>query len=91
MQDVENLYNIYNLHENKQDIVFPIFISDLIYYVLTNKQKNKKFELEPQEYYLHLKKKYWFLDLDCFEVIQQVKDKEKSISKIILLVEKSLL
>ena len=91
MQDVENLYNIYHLHDNKQDIVFPIFISDLIYYMLLNKQKNKKFEFEVQEYYLYLKKKYWFIDLDCFNIIDQINENDKKISSIIKLIEKSLI
>lgn len=83
--DLENVYAIYENHERKDDIVFPIFISDLVRYYFIEQEKNKNFEFQPQEYYLYLKKKYWFLDLDCFNIIEQIEQKWKKIQKIIKL------
>ncbi len=91
IHDLENIYNIYHIHEAKDEIIFPIFVSDLIYYRILNKQKNKKFEFEVQQYYLYLKKKYWFLDLDCFNIIEQINKNNKKINSIINIIEKSLI
>jgi len=85
--DVENLFSIYESYEDKQELVFPIFISDLIYYYITEKEKDPKFIFEAPEYYLYLKKKYWFVDLDCFRIIDQINSKWKKIEKIVKVFE----
>ncbi len=87
--DVDNLFSIYESYENKQDLVFPIFISDLIYYYMIEKQNNSDFVFEAPEYYLYLRKKYWFVGLDSFDIIGQIQRKWKKIEKIIKLVEKA--
>ncbi len=81
--DIENLYDIYVLSDRKHDLVFPIFISDLIYYYIKEKQKNKEFLFSAPDYYLYLKKKYWFLDLESFHIIDHVDSQWKKIEKII--------
>ena len=86
--DVENLFSIYESYEEKENLVFPIFISDLIYYYITEKEKDSEFIFEAPEYYLYLKKKYWFVDLDSFRIIDQIHSKWKKIEKIITLLEK---
>ena len=89
--DIDNLYHIYEHYEEKEDIVSPIFISDLIFYYFTNKEKQEGFEFNTQEYYLYLKKKYWFLDLDSFKIISQIDGKWKKIEKILKIFEKEIL
>ncbi len=86
--DVDNLYDIYLASDNKDKLVFPIFISDLIYYYIENKSKDSDFLLDVPEYYLHLKKKYWFLDLESFGIVSYMKQESKKIEKILKLIEK---
>ncbi len=86
--DLENINDIYEWSHKKEDLVFPIFISDLIYYYIVNKWKDKKFKFSTPEYYLHLKKKYWFIDLESFKIIHHVDSKWKEIKKIITMFEK---
>jgi len=89
--DIDNLYDIYQVSERKDELVFPIFISDLIYYYLTGKEKNPNFILDIPEYYLYLKKKYWFLDLESFHIVKHMYKEEKKIEKILKLIEKLVL
>ena len=88
--DLEHMSDIYNLYENKSEIIFPIFISDLIYYYLSEIQKDEIFVFNSQKYYLYLKKKYWFLDFDCFKVIEQIETKWRKIEKILNIFEKNM-
>lgn len=87
--DIENLFDIYQKHPEREKVVFPIFISDLIYYYLLEKEKNKEFVFSTVVYYVHLKKKYWFLGLDSFNIVEQINTKWKKIEKIITLFEKA--
>jgi len=89
--DIENIYDIYVSHDNKEDLVFPIFISDLIYYYLSGKEKNKKFVFSSAEYYLYLKEKYWFLDLESFRIIEHIDGDWRKIEKILIMIEKAIL
>lgn len=89
--DVENLYNIYSNHEEKNDVVFPIFISDLIYYYISHKQENKDFVFSIPEYYLYLKKKYWFVDIETFHIVNHIEKDIKKIQKILNILERILL
>lgn len=86
--DLENLNDICESCTKRSDLVFPIFISDLIYYYITETQKDKSFVFEAPEYYLYLKKKYWFLDLESFRIISHVEDNWKQIKRIIKMFEK---
>ena len=86
--DLEHLSDIYERYEEKSDIVFPIFISDLIYYYLFEIQKDAIFVFNSQKYYLYLKKKYWFLDLDAFKIIEQIDTKWKKVEKILNIFER---
>ncbi len=88
--DLEHLSDIYDKYEDKSEIVFPIFISDLIYYYLKEIQKDTIFVFNSQRYYLHLKRKYWFLDLDAFKVIEQIDTKWKKIEKMLHIFEKAV-
>ena len=88
--DLEHMSDIYDLYENKSDIIFPVFISDLIYYYLSEIQKDKIFVFNAQKYHLYLKKKYWFLDFDCFKIIDQIETKWKKIEKILNIFEKAV-
>jgi len=89
--DVDNMHDIYQASERKAELVFPIFISDLLYYYLENKTKDSNFILDIPEYYLYLKKKYWFLDLESFCIVEHMNKKDKKIEKILKLVEKLVL
>ncbi len=88
--DLEHMSDIYDLYENKTEIVFPIFISDLIYYYLKEIQKDAIFVFNSQKYYLYLKKKYWFLDLDAFKIIEQIDTKWRKIEKVLHIFEKAM-
>ena len=37
-----------------------------------------------------IKKKYWFLDFDCFKIIEQIETKWKKIEKILHIFEKAV-
>jgi len=84
------MYDLYQRYDKKENIVFPIFISDLICYYFENKQEDKMYEFESQKYYLFLKKKYWFLDLDGFKIIQKIETDWIKIEKILKNLEKIL-
>lgn len=86
--DIDNVFQIYEKYEDKEDFVFPIFISDLIYYYLTEKEKDSEFVFDTAEYYLYLKKKYWFVDLDSFKIIERTNNNWKKIQGIIKIFEK---
>ena len=86
--DIDNIYGIYTAYENKENLVFPIFISDLIYYYFTNLEKDKKFEFHTPEYYLYLKKKYWFIDLESFNIVEHLERDWKKVEKILKILEK---
>jgi len=88
--DIENISDIYESHKEKEELIFPIFISDLIYYFFTEKQKDAGFVFEGQEYYLYLRKKYWFLDLERFKIIAQIEEKWKKIERILKMIEKTI-
>ncbi|NDK09697.1 DUF1704 domain-containing protein [Candidatus Gracilibacteria bacterium] len=88
--DLDNMYDLYQRYDKKENIVFPIFISDLICYYFENKQEDKMYEFESQKYYLFLKKKYWFLDLDGFKIIQKIETDWIKIEKILKNLEKIL-
>ena len=88
--DLEHLSDIYDRYEEKSEIVFPIFISDLVYYYLWEIKKDAIFVFNSQRYYLYLKRKYWFLDLDAFKIIEQIDTKWKKIEKIINIFEKAV-
>jgi len=85
--DIENLHDIYISYENKSEIVFPIFISDLIYFYFSKKIEDPDFSLDIPEYYLHLKKKYWFIDIESFKIIDHINKEIKKINKIIKMFE----
>lgn len=88
--DLDNLYDIYTGFEEKEKLVFPIFISDLIYYYLTEKEKDEHFEFQTPEYYLYIKKKYWFLGIESFKIIDHINDEWKKIERIIKMFEKAI-
>lgn len=90
-EDIEDLESIYLQHSRRDDVIYPFFISDLIYYRLSSKQKDSDFIFDVQAYYLYLKKKYWFIDLDDFNIIEQIKTKQKKIDAIIKIIDKSLI
>ncbi|MDA9128859.1 DUF1704 domain-containing protein [Candidatus Gracilibacteria bacterium] len=85
--DVNNLYKIYFSHPRKEEIIYPIFISDLIYYYFTHKSGNKNFIFSTPDYYLYLKKKYWFIDIESFSIIPCVQRDWKKIEKILNILE----
>ena len=89
--DLDNLTDICESCTFQENLVFPIFISDLVYFYFTNKQKDEKFEFNSAEYYLYLKKKYWFIDIETFKIIKHIESKSKEIKKIIKLFEKIIL
>lgn len=88
--DIENIETIYQAYDKKQDLVFPIFISDLIHYYFTQKLWDDSFEFSSPEYYLYLKKKYWFIDIESFKIIDHINDQWKKIEKIIKMFEKAI-
>lgn len=87
-EDIENIEIIYQSFEEKEKLVYPLFISDLIYYYFTEKWKDKDFEFKTPEYYLYLKKKYWFIDIESFKIIDHVNSKWKEIMRIIKMIGK---
>ena len=89
--DLENLSDIYEASDERDKLVFPVFISDLIYYYFTETLKNPDFEFSTPEYYLYLKKKYWFIDLESFRIISHVDDNWKQIKRIIKMFEKIII
>ena len=89
--DVEHLYEIYYSHPRKEEIIYPIFISDLIYYYFTQKWEDKDFVFSAPDYYLYLKKKYWFIDIESFCIIPCVQRDWKKIEKILKILEKIIL
>ena len=89
--DIDNIYDIYLSYDKKEDLVFPIFISDLVFYYFTNKDWDKNFVFSSPEYYLYLKKKYWFVDLETFEIIKHIDSEWKQIEKVLRILEKIIL
>lgn len=87
--DLDKLFGLY-INWNKK-IILPVFFSDIIYYNLSSKSKDEHFKFEVNNFYLYLKKKYWFLDLDCFEIKKHIISKEKKIKKIISYFEDKIL
>lgn len=88
--DLDNLFDIYVWYQDKKNVVFPIFISDLIYYYFSNIKKDETFQFSSSEYYLYLKKKYWFIDLESFEILRRIEENWKKIQKILKLLEKNI-
>jgi len=89
--DLDNIFDIYMWYDNKQEIVFPVFISDLIYYYFTNLIEDPKFIFSTPDYYFYLKKKYWFIDLESFHIIDRINNNMKKIQKLLKLLEKNIL
>lgn len=89
--DIENVDAIYQAYEHKEKLVYPIFISDLIYYYFTEKIKNTSFEFSAPDYYLSLKKKYWFIDIESFKIIEHINNDWKKIEKILKIFEKFII
>lgn len=89
--DIDNIYDIYVSYENKTDLVFPVFISDLIYYYFTEKLIDPTFEISIPEYYLYLKKKYWFIDIESFKIVEHLQNDWKKVEKIIKMFEKVII
>lgn len=89
--DIDNIYDIYSAYQSKEDLVFPIFISDLIYYYFNEKGKNPEFEIFIPEYYLYLKKKYWFIDIESFKIVEHLQRDWKQVEKIIKMFEKIII
>ncbi len=89
--DLDNMYDLYQRYEKKEEIVFPLFISDLISYYFKNLEKNNQYEFNIQEYNLFLKKKYWFLDLDSFKIIQRLTEDWNRIDKLLQFLKKILI
>lgn len=89
--DLENLSDIYEASGDRDKLVFPVFISDLIYYYFTEISKDSDFEFSTPEYYLYLKKKYWFIDLESFRIISHIDDNWKQIKRIIKMFEKIII
>jgi hypothetical protein len=71
--------------------VYPIFISDLIHYYFIQKLEEKDFEFSIPEYYLHLKKKYWFIDIESFSIIDHITKDWKKIERILKMLEKVII
>jgi hypothetical protein len=67
-----------------------VFISDVIYYYFTGKEKNADFVFSSPEYYLYLKKKYWFIDLETFDIIKHIDRDWKKIDKLLKTLERIL-
>lgn len=86
--DIENIETIYRAYKDKEELVFPIFISDLVYYYFTWKMNNPEFEFLIPEYYLYLKKKYWFIDIESFKIIEHTQKDWRKIEKILKMFEK---
>jgi len=89
--DIENIEMIYSAHESKEDLVFPIFISDLIYYYFREKISDSSFKFSTPEYYLYLKKKYWFIDIESFKIIDHINKDWKKIERILKMFEKVII
>lgn len=87
-QDIENIETIYQAYPNKDELVFPIFISDLVYYYFNGKLTEDDFEFKTPEYYLYLKKKYWFIDIESFKIIEHINRDWKKIERILKMFEK---
>jgi hypothetical protein len=87
-EDIENIDAIYCTYHHKNNLVFPIFISDLINYYFTEKLKDLNFKFCTPDYYLYLKKKYWFIDIESFKIIEHINTDWKKIEKILKIFEK---
>ena len=85
-KDIDKLFKLYK-NSNKH-VIFPIFFSDIIYYSFSSKLKDKDFNFDVNSFYFYLKKKYWFLDFDCFEIEKHILSKEKKLRKIVSYFEK---
>jgi hypothetical protein len=46
------------------------------------------FEFHTPDYYLYLKKKYWFIDIESFKIIEHINTDWKKIEKILKIFEK---
>lgn len=90
-QDIENLETIHQAYEEKQNLIYPIFISDLVYYYFREREKAKDFLFSTPEYYLYLKKKYWFIDIESFCIIDHINKDWKKIEKILKMFEKVII
>ncbi len=86
--DIENIELIYSSYEEKDKLVYPIFISDLIHYYFIGKTNDTNFEFSTPEYYLYLKKKYWFIDIESFKIIDHINKDWKKIERILKIFEK---
>jgi hypothetical protein len=62
----------------------------LVYYYFSETQKNKGFEFSIPEYYLYLKKKYWFIDIETFKIVEHLQKDWKQVEKIIKMFEKTI-
>lgn len=90
-EDLDNITILYDLSERKKDLIFPVFMSDAILFYFSQKQKDKKYEFSIPEYYLYLRKKYWFLGIENFWIIEYMQINEKKFLRICKMLEKSIL
>lgn len=90
-EDIENIETIYRAFKNKDELVFPVFISDLVHYYFTKKLQDDTFEFLIPEYYLYLKKKYWFIDIESFKIIDHINKDWKKIERILKMFEKVII
>lgn len=88
--DLENIDSIWATSWNKDKLVFPLFISDIIYYYCSHKIDDATFEFKSSEYYLYIKKKYWFLGIESFKIIPRIDTEWKQVEKIIKMFEKAI-
>lgn len=86
--DLENIDSIRTTSPHKDDLVFPLFISDIVHYYFFHKINDTAFVFKASEYYLYIKKKYWFLWIESFKIIPRIEADWKQIEKIIKMFEK---
>jgi len=66
-------------------------MSDIILYYYRELHKDPNFIFTSTEYYLYIKKKYWFLDFESFAIIEHIEKNWKQLQKIIKMFEKYVL
>ena len=88
--DLDNISTLYSMSKKKNIATFPLFFSDLIYYYLDKKYQDAWYNLDLIKFNLYLKKKYWYLDLERFEVVQRLKQNERQIKSLLELIFRKL-
>jgi len=88
--DLEDASIIYSKSKRKNDIIFPLFFSDIIYYYLDGRQNNDTFIFDAKKFAMHLKKKYWFIGIERCKIIARLSEKQKMIESLLHYIEKHL-